>query len=1305
MASRKKTQQSVSEGNRERHSTASAVQREGTDSGVPQVVAPDGQPTHRHRISFARTRWQPEYPDLLQVQLDSYREFLQEDVPPQERRRVGLQEVFLSTFPIEDATGIYQLEFLFYWLEEPRYSEQECRERELTYAKRLKARLRLSSKVPPESEDYIEPIEQDVYFGNIPAMTDRGTFIINGSERVVVCQIHRSPGVFFDQIAHPSGLSIYAARIIPLRGVWLEFIIDINDVMYAYVDRKKKFPVTTFLRALGFSSDAEIDDLFGLSRVVAPAELPAYLGRRIASEVIDLSTGEILARRGEILTEELLRQLQQTSITPVRMFVHTDLDNEPVLVRTFAKDTTRSREEALELIYRQMRSSEAPDLETAVQLLERLFFTPKRYELDTVGRFRLNTKLGLNIPLEVTHLTLEDIVTTIRLLLEVREGKRDIDDQDHLANRRVRTVGEQLTAQMLLGMTRLARTIRDRLSVFSGEERLVPEDLINARTINSVLNQFFGTNQLSQFMDQTNPLAELTHKRRVSALGPGGLSRERAGFEVRDVHYTHYGRLCPIETPEGPNIGLISSLALHSRINRYGFIETPYRRVINGRVTDQIVYLTADEEEEKVIAPATTPVDEQGRIAVPRVRARRSGDFVLVAPEEVDYIDVATDQIVSPSASLIPFLEHDDANRALMGSNMQRQAVPLIRPEAPLVGTGMEERVARDARALLLAEGDGVVEYVSADCIRVRYDDTRTEEEKLVSFDEEPVVTYRLQKFVRTNQDTCINQRPLVRVGERVRKGQPLADGAATHGGELALGRNVLVAFMPWRGYNFEDAIVISERLVRDDVFTSTHIEEFTAQVRDTKRGEEEFTRDIPNVSEEEIRNLDDNGLVRVGVTVKEGDILVGKITPKGEADPTPEEKLLRAIFGERAGDVRDVSLRVPAGFYGTVINTKLFSRRFYEDGQVRSREERRRREQLQREEQERLQQLDAECVRRLGILLEGHRSLGITDCNGRVIIRAGTKLSAEDLRKRFEQGKFRPAELQAGPEPWVEDERTMELVGRLLENYHRKRESIQRYFRAELTRLEPGEELPTGVLKMAKVYVAQKRKIQVGDKMAGRHGNKGVVAKIVPIEDMPFLPDGTPVDIVLNPLGVPSRMNLGQLLETALGWVAAKLGVFFASPVFDGASWEEIQQWLRRAGLPPDGKTILYDGRTGEPFHERVTVGYIYMMKLVHLVEDKIHARSTGPYALITQQPLGGRSRMGGQRLGEMEVWALEGYGAAFTLQEMLTLKSDDVTGRAELYAALVNGKPTPAPHVPEAFRVLQRELQGLALEVELLP
>lgn len=1303
MASHKNVRKALPTSNRGKHAAASAAQPGEPNGGVLQPAAVNGQ--WRQRISFAQVQWRPEYPDLLQVQLDSYREFLQEDVPPEERRRVGLQEVFLSIFPIEDATGIYQLEFLSYWLEEPRYGEQECRERELTYAKRLKARLRLSSKVPPESEDYIEPVEQDVYLGNIPAMTDRGTFIINGSERVVVCQIHRSPGVFFDQISHPSGLPIYAARIIPLRGVWLEFIIDISDVMYAYIDRKKKFPVTTFLRALGFSSDADIDDLFGLSRVVAPAELTAYLGRRIASEVVDLATGEILARRGEILTEELLGRLQQTPITPVRMFVHTDLDNEPVLVRTFAKDTTRSREEALELIYRQMRSSEAPDLETAVQLLERLFFTPKRYELDTVGRFRLNTKLGLNIPLEVTHLTLEDIVTTIQLLLEVREGKRDIDDQDHLANRRVRTVGEQLTAQMLLGMTRLARTIRDRLSVFSGEERLVPEDLINARTINSVLNQFFGTNQLSQFMDQSNPLAELTHKRRVSALGPGGLSRERAGFEVRDVHYTHYGRLCPIETPEGPNIGLISSLALHARINQYGFIETPYRRVVNGRVTGEIVYLTADEEEGKIIAPATTPIDEQGRITVPRVRARRSGDFVLVTPEEVDYIDIATDQIVSASASLIPFLEHDDANRALMGSNMQRQAVPLVRPEAPLVGTDMEARIARDARVLLLAEGDGVVEYVSADCIRVCYDDTRTEEEKLVSFDNEPVVTYRLQKFVRTNQGTCITQRPLVRVGERVRKGQPLADGAATDRGELALGRNVLVAFMPWRGYNFEDAIVISERLVQDDVFTSIHIEEFTAQVRDTKRGEEEFTRDIPNVSEEEIRNLDDNGLVRVGVTVKEGDILVGKITPKGEADPTPEEKLLRAIFGERAGDVRDVSLRVPAGFYGTVINTKLFSRRFYEDGQVRLREERRRREQLQREEQERLQQLDAECIRRLGVLLEGHRSLGITDRDGRVVIRAGTKLSAEDLRKRFEQGKFRPAELRIEREPWVEDEHTMELVRRLLENYHRTRENVQRRFRAELTRLEPGEELPTGVLKMAKVYVAQKRKIQVGDKMAGRHGNKGVVAKIVPIEDMPFLPDGTPVDIVLNPLGVPSRMNLGQLLETALGWVAAKLGVFFASPVFDGASWEEVQEWLRKAGLPPDGKSILYDGRTGEPFHERVTVGYIYMMKLVHLVEDKMHARSTGPYALITQQPLGGRSRMGGQRLGEMEVWALEGYGAAFTLQEMLTLKSDDVTGRAELYAALVNGKPTPTPHVPEAFRVLQRELQGLALDVALLP
>ncbi|MCS7177279.1 MAG: DNA-directed RNA polymerase subunit beta [Candidatus Kapabacteria bacterium] len=1270
-----------------------------------EIPPEDGASFLQQRISFARFRWEPQYPDLLYLQLDSFREFLQEDVPPQERRPVGLQQAFLSTFPVEDATGTYQLEFLYYWLEPPRYSEEECRERELTYAKTLKARFRLSSRVSPESEDYIEPIEQDVYLGNIPIMTDRGTFIINGSERVIVSQIHRSPGVFFDQVLHPSGLPIYSARIIPLRGAWLEFVIDINEVMYVYIDRRKKFPVTTFLRALGYSHDHDIDDLFGLSLSVDPREVEQYVGRRIASEIVDLSTGEILAHRGEVLSEELTERLRRAHIASFRVFTHKDPEQEPVLVKTFWKDVTRNREEALELIYRQMRSSEAPDLETAVQLLERLFFTPKRYELDTVGRYRINTKLGLQVPLEVTHLTVEDIVATIRYLLEVAEGRRGIDDQDHLANRRVRTVCEQLTAQMVLGLSRMARTIRDRLSTFGGEERITPAELVNARTINSVLNQFFGTNQLSQFMDQTNPLAELTHKRRVSALGPGGLNRERAGFEVRDVHYTHYGRLCPIETPEGPNIGLISSLALYARVNKYGFIETPYRRVVEGRVTNEIVYLAADDEEDKVIAPASTPVDEEGRIAVPRVRARRSGDFVLVAPEEVDYMDVATDQITSASASLIPFLEHDDANRALMGSNMQRQAVPLVRPEAPFVGTGLEGKIARDSRALLLAEGDGVVEYVSADTIRIRYDDTASPEEKLISFDDEPVVTYRLKKFVRSNQDTCINQRPLVRVGQRVRKGQPIADGAATDRGELALGRNVLVAFMPWRGYNFEDAIVISERLVAEDVFTSIHIEEFTAQVRDTKRGEEEFTRDIPNVSEEEIRNLDDNGLVRVGTRVKEGDILIGKITPKVESDPLPEEKLLRAIFGDRAGDVRDVSLRVPAGFYGTVINTKLFSRRFYEDGQLRQRDERRRREQLQKKEQELLRQLDEECVRRLGRLLDGQRSLGIVDREGRTVVRAGTKLVAEELMKRFEQGKLRPEELDAGRQPWVEDEHTMGLVRQLLQRYLQKRESIKKELRAEQLRLEAGEELPPGVLKMAKVYVAQRRKIQVGDKMAGRHGNKGVVAKIVPVEDMPFLPDGTPVDIVLNPLGVPSRMNLGQLLETALGWVAAKLGVYFASPVFDGATWEDVQEWLRKAGLPPDGKTILYDGRTGEPFHERVTVGYIYMMKLIHMVEDKIHARSTGPYALITQQPLGGRSRMGGQRLGEMEVWALEAYGAAYTLQEMLTLKSDDVVGRAELYAALVNGKPTPNPHIPEAFRVLQRELQGLALEVEIVP
>jgi DNA-directed RNA polymerase subunit beta len=1275
-----------------------------------EVASHNGQANEvklRERISFAKTKWAVEYPDLLEVQLRSYQEFLQADVPPKQRRPVGLQQAFLSNFPVEDASGVYQLEFLSYTIEPPKYTEEECRERELTYAYTLKARLRLSSKVSPDSEDYIEPVEQEVYLGSIPAMTDRGTFIINGAERVIVSQIHRSPGVLFDRVLHATGLPIYSARIIPLRGAWLEFVIDTNDIMYAYIDRKKKFPVTTFLRALGFSSDEEIDELFGLSEIVPVEQLPEYVGRRIAGEVVDLSTGEILAHRGEILSEELLEQIKRATVESVRMFCHKDLDNEPVLVRTFSKDPTRSREEALEYIYKQMRSSEAPDLESAAQLLERLFFSPKRYELDTVGRFRLNTKLGLSVPLEVTHLTTEDVLATIRYLLEVREDRRDVDDQDHLANRRVRTVGEQLTAQLMLGLSRMARTIKERLSIYSGEEPLTPAELVNARTINSVINQFFGTNQLSQFMDQTNPLAELTHKRRVSALGPGGLNRERAGFEVRDVHYTHYGRLCPIETPEGPNIGLISSLALHARINEYGFIESPYRRVVNGRVTDEIHYLSPDEEEDKIIAPASTPVDADGRIAVPRVHARRSGDFVLVSPEEVEYMDVSTDQITSASASLIPFLEHDDANRALMGSNMQRQAVPLIRPEAPLVGTGMESRIARDARALLLAEGDGVVEYVSADEIRVRYDDTRSEEERLVSFDEPEVVTYRLKKFVRTNQDTCINQRPLVRVGERVRRGQPLADGAATDRGELALGRNVLVAFMPWRGYNFEDAIVISERLVAEDVFTSIHIEEFTLQVRDTKRGEEEFTPDIPNVSEEEIRHLDPNGLARVGTRVREGDILIGKVTPKGEADPTPEEKLLRAIFGDKAGDIRDVSLRAPAGLHGVVINTRLFSRHFYEDGQSRTRSERQRREEMEKKRREALGRLDRECVLRLGKLLQGQRCLGISDIDGRVVLRAGTKLSEEELLKRFEQGKFHPEKLPIPGEgdAWVEDEHVMHLVRQLLTNYHRKREEIERRIRAELSRLEAGEELPPGVLKMAKVYVAQKRKIQVGDKMAGRHGNKGVVAKIVPVEDMPFLPDGTPVDIVLNPLGVPSRMNLGQLLETALGWAAAKLGVYFASPVFDGASWEDVQEWLRKAGLPPDGKTILYDGRTGEPLNERVTVGYIYMMKLVHMVEDKIHARSTGPYALITQQPLGGRSRMGGQRLGEMEVWALEGYGAAFTLQEMLTLKSDDVVGRSELYNALVNGKPTPNPHVPEAVRVLQRELQGLALEMEILP
>jgi len=993
--------------------------------------------------------------------------------------------------------------------------------------------------------------------------------------------------------------------------------------------------------------------------------------------------------------------LKTAEVDSIRIYKYESTNDEPIIAKTLAKDTSRTREDALETIYRQLRSSDPPDLDTAWGLLEKLFFNPKRYDLGVVGRYRINEKLAMTVPLDVTTLTVDDIVSIVKYLIDVRDAKVPVDDIDHLSNRRVRTVGEQLEATFNLGLTRMARTIKERLSV-RDSENITPSELVNARTITSVINQFFGTNQLSQFMDQTNPLSEITHKRRTSALGPGGLTRERAGFEVRDVHYTHYGRLCPIETPEGPNIGLISSLAIHARVNKFGFIETPYRKVVNGVVTEETEFLPADKEEGMIIIPASTAVDKKGKIVGETVKARLSGDYKVVHPTEVHYMEVSTDQITSAAAALIPFLEHDDANRALMGSNMQRQGVPLLRPEAPVVGTGMEARVARDSRALVLAEDDGVVEYVCADYVRVKYDDKRTGDEKLVSFNNDRTMTYNLHKFYRTNQDTCINQHPIVRAGQRVKKGEPLIDGASTDMGELALGRNVMVAFMPWRGYNFEDAIVISERMVAEDVFTSIHIEEYTLQVRDTKRGEEEFTREIPNVSEEATKDLDDRGIVRVGAKIREGDILIGKITPKGETDPTPEEKLLRAIFGDKAGDVKDVSLKAPPGLKGTVINTKLFARRVLTSDSEFRLEEKKRQDLITKREQQALRALDLDCIERLGQLLEGETSLGVKSTNDTTIFRSGTKLLAKEMLAKFEAGSFIPSAVSVEHD-WVAEKKTMKLVRTLLSNYESRRNEIMTDGRIERNKIAAGDELQPGILQMAKVYVAKKRKLQVGDKMAGRHGNKGIVSKIVPLEDMPFLPDGAPVDLVLNPLGVPSRMNLGQLYETALGWAARKLGVHFATPIFDGASWNQVGDYLEQAGLPRTGKTVLYDGRTGEAFQNEVTVGIIYMMKLSHLVEDKIHARSIGPYSLITQQPLGGKAQFGGQRLGEMEVWALEAYGAAHTLQEMLTLKSDDVQGRAKMYESLVKGENLPNPGIPESFNVLVRELQGLCLDVKL--
>jgi len=1274
-----------------------------------------GQLSPTGRFSFASTRAVLDYPDFLGVQLKSFNDFVQPDVLPEERKEQGLQSVFQEHFPITDSRERYTLEFIHYGLDAPKHSVEECIAQGLSYSVPLKAKLRLSSKEDEDEDEAEEAVEQEVYLGNLPFMTERGTFVINGAERVVVSQLHRSPGVFFGQSVHPNGTQLYSARVIPFRGSWIEFSTDVQNVMWAYIDRKKKLPVTTLLRALGFSETGELIRIFDLADTVSTKTKRSFkkaVGRKLATsvtiekitEVIDEDTGEVieeLTSRDVLLpaAREVLEEdydtLKEAGIEQIFVLRDEDRDTEDVLdrsslIKTLKKDPTHSAAEALKYLYLQLRGSEAPDIETARGVLERLFFSEKRYDLGDVGRYRINKRLGVDISPETLTLTREDIIAIIKELIALQNGKSNVDDIDHLGNRRVRTVGEQLGSQFSLGLARMARTIKERMNLRDADS-LTPQDLVNARTVSSVINTFFGTNQLSQFMDQTNPLAELTHKRRMSALGPGGLTRERAGFEVRDVHYTHYGRLCPIETPEGPNIGLISSLCVHARINGFGFIETPYRLVKKGKVTDKIVYLTAEEEDTAIIAQANARVSSKGNFIDERVRCRFRGDFPMEVPERIQYMDISPNQIVSPSASIIPFLEHDDANRALMGSNMQRQAVPLLRAEAPLVGTGLEGRVARDSRAVLIADGAGTVEYVDARHIVIRYD--RNDDEEAVSF-EDPIREYLLTKFRRTNQDTCVNQKPIVQVGQRVEKGAVLTDGFATDKGELALGKNVLVAFMPWRGYNFEDAIVLSERLVSEDTYTSVHIEEFDLQVRDTKRGEEELTREIPNVSEEATKDLDERGVIRIGAEVKAGDIIVGKITPKGETDPTPEEKLLRAIFGDKAGDVKDASLKAPPGMKGVVIETKLFSRRKL-DPATKKREQQRLAE-IAKEHERNIASMHERFWEKFFALVLGKNSAGIETKGGEVVISKGARIT----RGAFEG--ITPDQLN-GRVDLTTSRKVNEKIRPLFQNYLALHHRIEGEAKRAKHRVQMGDELPPGIVQLAKVYIAKKRKIQVGDKMAGRHGNKGVVAKIVPVEDMPFLEDGTPVDIVLNPLGVPSRMNLGQIYETLLGWAGKVLGQNFATPIFDGATMDDIGEQMKKAGLPLDGRAQLYDGRTGTAFDQKTTVGYIYMMKLSHLVEDKIHARSIGPYSLITQQPLGGKAQFGGQRLGEMEVWAMYAYGAASVLQEMLTYKSDDVQGRSKAYECIVKGENMPEPGVPESFNVLIRELQGLCLEVKL--
>ena len=1261
------------------------------------------------RVNFSRMQKQMPYPDFLDIQLKSFRDFLQMESTPEERRKEGLFKVFNETFPIADTRNNFILEFLDYYVDHPRYSIEECLQRGLTYSVPLKAKLKLYC-TDPDHEDF-DTVIQDVFLGTIPYMTPKGTFVINGAERVVVSQLHRSPGVFFGTSTHSNGTKLYSARIIPLRGSWIEFATDINKVMYAYIDRKKKLPVTTLLRAIGFESDKEILACFDLAEEIQCSEetLAGCVGRTLAGNVmkswsedfVDEDTGEVVSiERNEVIIEretkldqDMVDRIVESGVRTILLHKNEEREADySILFNTLQKDPSHSEREAVLYIYRQLRNSEPADDATAREVIQNLFFSEKRYDLGEVGRYRINRKLNMSIPDSTRVLTKEDIIEIIKYLVSLINSNAEVDDIDHLSNRRVRTVGEQLYNQFGIGLARMSRTIRERMNVRDNEV-FTPTELINAKAISAVINSYFGTNALSQFMDQQNPLAEITHKRRMSALGPGGLSRDRAGFEVRDVHYTHYGRLCPIETPEGPNIGLISSLCIYAKINDLGFIETPYRKAENGVVdlnNDHILYLTAEDEENMTVAQGNALLDENGKFVRNKIKARYEADFPVVAPDQIDAMDVSPSQIASIAAALIPFLEHDDANRALMGSNMMRQGVPLLRNEAPIVGTGIEGQLIQDSRTQIVAEDNGEVTYVDADTIRIRYD--RDEDQEFISFDSAEK-EYRLPKFQKTNQNTTIDLRPIVRKGDRVEKGEILTEGYATENGELALGKNLKVAYIPWKGYNYEDAIVLSERIVREDMFTSVHVVEQLLEVRETKRGVEEFTADIPNVSEEATKDLDENGIIRIGARIEPGDIIVGKITPKGESDPSPEEKLLKAIFGDKAGDVKDASLKASPSLSGVVVDKKLYTRN------DKSREQKKQDKEITaqmienaRKEGEALRQV---LIDKLSTLLRSRQSLGVFDLVGTELIPKGTVFSKE----RLNNIDFQSVLL----DNWTSDAHRSALVRQCVLNYLEKQKEIDAQLKREMFNLTIGDELPNGIQQMAKVYIAKKRKIRVGDKMAGRHGNKGIVSKIVRVEDMPFLADGTPVDIVLNPLGVPSRMNIGQIFEAVLGWAGRELGVKFATPIFDGCTMEQLNEWTDKAGLPRAGKTQLYDGGTGEPFDQMATVGVTYFMKLGHMVDDKMHARSIGPYSLITQQPLGGKAQFGGQRFGEMEVWALEAHGAAHVLQEILTVKSDDVTGRARTYEAIVKGEPMPTPGLPESLNVLLHELQGLALSIKM--